>query len=503
MTQASTYGAALEAYTAHVNTDMDRFEDMLDILAELKADIAFNAVTPRSKGRELDFLRDYEDRIANELKSLFNLKFTVEMPADYFGVGVMIPAFGKQSVLDYGRLDKMMRNAPAADQHPEFRALLKKNKEALKASPGIIDFKEGRVSGGFSEMSSVLRIGAIALLGGIKPDELLSGIIHEVGHVFTFLATIHRSRATMLVLNSVAEDQFKVKGGDKLETLKVSLLDAVSSGKLPEGALTEYLKSDGTDATVIMTELNVLATKAAFAPYSDVAGDSKFCKYHMINSEQTADIFVSQMGFGLSLVRFLHKLHEIPKGKSTLVSGELNGEAAMYVHGGINAFRSLSRTIVATVGIAVFVTGLIPIGVVGATVLGLTYMAFEAAVSFYRWVFAHDRSKEHHYYEDIYGDVYTRLKNILNADIRALTELHKNKTISGKLMRARITDTKTSLALLEDLKNETGVTRKLADLFSRESRRLKHHGEFKNMLEAVASNPLYLSSIDLLYNEGK
>lgn len=168
-----------------------------------------------------------------------------------------------------------------------------------KELSGSIDRKNARVTGVFSKILNTVRIGSgLWITAKLTPEEVAAVILHEMGHVFTFMETLTQTVTLNMALGSATQALAKLdKSEQRLQliyevekTLDVKLDDAKS--------LADSKPSDIT--------FQALFLKAAMDKKLHAATNS--ATYDMRSSEFVADQFAARHGAARALFTGLDKL---------------------------------------------------------------------------------------------------------------------------------------------------------------------------------------------------
>ena len=152
---------------------------------------------------------------------------------------------------------------------------------------GTIDLQKGRVSGWYSHRPSVITMTSNFIYGRkITPIMVAAVLLHEVGHLFTYFATLHQ---TLNCAHLSAESTHEVMGANLSEINHLLTRKGVpdNTAATKEEALVKINK------VIIDREFNQFSKASALGGYDSVSW------------EQLADDYASRHGAAIGLAEFL------------------------------------------------------------------------------------------------------------------------------------------------------------------------------------------------------
>lgn len=195
----------------------------------------------------------------------------------------------------------------------------------------VVDLEKGRVSGKVTEYTSVLFLPTSLFSNSdFTPEEITAFLLHEVGHVFFSLATL----GDYVRLNYCLTEGIQVLLGKKPNKYKIQLLDRdYLEHVVDDESLAKTLEGDPTEPDLRRAVL-LGHEKQRRHQLGSSLGSSR-------RSEQTADWYVSRIGFSRPLATGLAK---ITKG----VRGNRYYRSTPH-HIGLETIKALSVVLGATV----------------------------------------------------------------------------------------------------------------------------------------------------------
>lgn len=174
----------------------------------------------------------------------------------------------------------------------DVRAFIKKSEN----KKGSIDLKNARVSGYLSKIPAYLIIDFINAEGfyALTEKELLAIMLHEIGHMFTFLEYHYRLEKTNILMLTLAESVLD-NNFEKVEYICKYKFDEKEFKKYIED--TKRTRFDYYSA-IIYLFLKEMKTQLINS------------KYDQTNSESLADSFATRFNYGANIVTALDKLHK-------------------------------------------------------------------------------------------------------------------------------------------------------------------------------------------------
>lgn len=276
----------------------------------------------------------YESRKVNAIPELFKaemgLNFSINVTDDAFGPSIISPLLDKNHVFwsEARRFDidshGMMNNYSGQSDVDEVMKLL--NTKFVK---GTVDLKRAKVTGVFEQMKFSLFIPRSHFKKRVifTSQEVAAVIMHEIGHMFTYMEFLTRMVTTNQALAGIVRSIDKTFPADKRE---IAFIKA-----------SELLEMDNNQREALMgaksqKELCCIVLDGAIQKSISELGVSL---YDVNSCEYLADQFASRMGAGRYIVSYLDKLYRdygiVPNGAETL-------------------FVSIAKTIVTIIAVLMF-----------------------------------------------------------------------------------------------------------------------------------------------------
>jgi hypothetical protein len=458
--------------------DTGRMDPLRDLVGDMRSDLLYNRLANPAIEKK------YAAEMSEVMRDLFGINITLVCPERYNNMGIIVPNFGKESTL----YSSLRNQSQVYDGDEAWKAYQKQNYAALSQDPGVIDFNAARVSGGFSKMGAFLLIDVLAFFPRLKTDELVAIILHEIGHLFEFFSTAHRTRRVMTVLNNIGIAQFRAPKAERINVLKLKLLEASRTGELPEDEVQDFLDYTGNDSYALMTRLTSLAVAATIDPDQKIPTSSKFRKLHEVSNEQTADAFVSRLGYGGALATGLTK-SSVDSKLSVVYRPSDTAQQS------VNSMIELGHI----TSLMIFGSGIIAIGlslpliigsVVGSLVLELGRHIANTVL--------HAKSRDS--IDMRYDTPLTRMVKILENEIDMLRLLHNDKNAPKNAVKAKLKEIAIVQSVIEGRSEKSSIYSIMAEFFHKGSRTIAEDLKLRNSMEALARNKLYVESIKILYS---
>lgn len=404
-----------------------------------------DAVTVFRAGRSFDAV-DYKNSIITKrVYELFNT--TVEFDnGSSFGVsnlvyaGVMPPMFDLNNpIVDEARRTFLNPSAKFED----FTRLFKKNE-----INGFVDFKNAKLGDDFSKISCMLVVSRAMMEDQRFTDLEIAAIIgHEVGHIFSYFATIVQTSYYNMLARATANEILNNED-DKLRARVVkTFLNLTGIENLN---METALETKNKDLVYIHLYNQILLNRANLTGSVSIAER---------NWERSADEFVGRLGGSEALVTALVKIH-----KDVPAVFRETGMISLPVHLALEATK---------VAFVICSPLLGPGGVIIATTL--TFSSF--------------------FKSDIYDPIEERLKTCryhLTGELRTLENVKGPKTDQA---RKRILDDISSVDdMLENIKDKPTFSDLFAKLISPNYRRNIEATEYQKSLESFLNNDLLVAA---------
>ena len=175
---------------------------------------------------------------------------------------------------------------------------LKMIAEGNGLSTGQIDLARSRVSGDFTKYLAILNVDLGMFTSGFSTEEMVALVLHEVGHLFTYLEMLDRTCSTNLVLagldatlrgSDVKKREYALRTVGRYYDLPKDVVDNAVSSTSDKSVMTVYISS---------------------AMYS-IRSQTGHSFYDMNGSEMAADQFAARHGAGRYLVTALDKMYRL------------------------------------------------------------------------------------------------------------------------------------------------------------------------------------------------
>lgn len=171
------------------------------------------------------------------------------------------------------------------------------------AAFGGVDFETGKVSGVFSKLTSEIWItkGAIEGYGQIRltSGEITGMIIHEIGHVITYFATLGQTFRTAFILDGFVRETMKVNEKEVRYKL-IREFESETGVTISDKARVAESENEGSIATVVLSDI----IESSRSQYGTTL-------YDMRSWEALSDQYAARMGCAGELASALDKLYGI------------------------------------------------------------------------------------------------------------------------------------------------------------------------------------------------
>ena len=171
------------------------------------------------------------------------------------------------------------------------------------AAFGGVDFETGKVSGVFSKLTSEIWItkGAIEGYGQIRltSGEITGMIIHEIGHVITYFATLGQTFRTAFILDGFVRETMKVNEKEVRYKL-IREFESETGVTISDKVRVAESENEGSIATVVLSDI----IESSRSQYGTTL-------YDMRSWEALSDQYAARMGCAGELASALDKLYGI------------------------------------------------------------------------------------------------------------------------------------------------------------------------------------------------
>jgi len=244
------------------------------------------------------------------IKKHTNLTFVVVMDTSRFSTPnayAIVPAIHlSSSVMD--RAKEHYKAFPELEA--EYKKVVETLKLADKSMEGSIDLKNGKVTGLFAKFPFQMVITTCLFLGdgqqglipGFKthllltPEEISAVLLHEIGHIFTYLELLYMTTSTNMALDDVVKEL----KGEKDESVRIKLIektkDKLKIKHLDSASLAKQKKGEVIQSIIL---------DAAVEDTTSLTGS---VVYEFRNSEFLADQYAVRQGAGKPLASALEKI---------------------------------------------------------------------------------------------------------------------------------------------------------------------------------------------------
>lgn len=262
-------------------------------------------------------------QFAKDLEKIIKDRFNITLkcnvkPASVLNAAAYIELLDVYHPLNKGLLDNY---GEAAAQYlanetvkPNFKRLVAGKLDRV----GGLDFKKARASGIFSQLE--YRIELLTPLFKEETDFIIAIIMHELGHIWTFMEYVHHVTYKNVIVTSIVKDFLGIKE-DTLRVEFISKINNIYGVKVPE-ELTK--QSDPKAQLVVIGDI-----------YKQMYNDFSETTYNTTSVEVLADQFASRFGLGINMIKGMSGNAFSWKGISvsillTFVSGVIFGTLASF-----------------------------------------------------------------------------------------------------------------------------------------------------------------------------
>lgn len=351
-----------------------------------------------------------------------------------------------------------------------FEESIKEQIEKMQTTPCSVDTKTGRISGGYADLSFTIVVDFLGLSKIYKftAAEIAAVIIHEVGHVFSFLHFNNK----ISIINSAIYNIYSQGNTDDINkkySVVYKELKAIDD-KVTEKQIEDMVKGNSITASIAYFDFIVRNTSVE----NLLTGLS--AKNHGFNAETVADQFAVRMGFGDSIFGALNK----STGRKFPVWVKFIAHCIVLKI--IMTVYYIAYAIIFgfLIGISVFIPGFAITAV--AIIMAFKYISDDIKDS-----------------DNTYKHKKERLQKIINETIDSLknvkdTEFKQSTIESIKIMKS----------IVKGLPNEHGAIAKVALMINKNARLEVGYSIQQDLLERIASNELFVKAVELeLQSKGK
>ncbi len=325
---------------------------------------------------------------------------------------------------------------------------------------GSVNLKEGKLAGVFTEAEAPIYMGAKFLQAWkMSPKEMAAVLLHEVGHVFTFLEYVGRTVRTNQVLAAVHKSLLNKTTRDEHKLI------LQRGGKVlvgDEGALVEL-----TDITNEQTVTTIILHKGLTTVNRNELGKVS-ANYDETSAEQLADQFATRQGLGVELSTSLEKISRHYGAPEYFFSARV-----------LEAFMSIFVSFVVPVLYMVLAAGSLGAGVVIGGVL--TVLFIYLAGDNYR-----DRT---------YDDLRVRFLRIKEDIIHRL----KDVDVPPKEAKEAIENLKKIEQVIDKTKDHKHLYTVISNFVFPGNRAAMKAADLQRDLEALAANDIFVKAKELSF----
>ena len=351
---------------------------------------------------------------------------------------------------------------------PDANRLLDKAESSKKE--GAINLKEGKVYGVFTKAESPIFMNIEKLKTyKLTAQECTAILLHEIGHVFTYLEYMTRTVRTNQALaavhrsltNNTTKDEHKI------------ILERAG-----------YLAADDDSAFIELTDIKDSQTVTTVIIHKGMNGTRKHnelgaasANYDMTASEQLADQFAARHGMGRHLTSSLEKLHQF--------SGSLE-----YNQGKRYLFMTIQLIVLSVVAIKV-ITSIITLPYAGLHGPLILYKSIATAISIYMLIFLSGDGQR----DRTYDDLRVRFLRVKEQSIQYL----KDNNISDKESKRVIEDIKQIEVAISKVKDSKLLFEIISNYVFPSNYKAMKAADLQRDLEALAANDIFVKAKELSF----
>ncbi|EGO2129144.1 hypothetical protein ITP31_003967 [Salmonella enterica] len=317
------------------------------------------------------------------------------------------------------------------------------------AAFGGVDFETGKVSGVFSKLTSEIWVtkGAIEGYGQIRltSGEITGMIIHEIGHVITYFATLGQTFRTAFILDGFVRETLKVNEKEVRYKL-IREFESETGVTISDKVRVAESENEGSIATVVLSDI----IESSRSQYGTTL-------YDMRSWEALSDQYAARMGCAGELASALDKLYGIYE--------------PMYYRG---TFKYLMVEIGKFLGVFLLITA----NALLLNILGLVIIFVYLSAS------PHQRE---------YDNPHERLVKLRNELIAQLKDKNINKERSASLLA----DIEAINRALDNVKDRHSFFEKFWLVVSPYTRRQVKMGKEIQELEQLVNNEIFVEAAKL------
>lgn len=379
-------------------------------------------------------------RIADVIKRHTNLTVQVGLDSSLQPNAYVIPP-------------KIDKNHPLIN---EWRRQFAQNTDGVNAvnfagggAVGGIDFETGKVSGVFAKLTSDIYItkGAFERYGNLvlTPSEVTAMLIHEVGHIMDYFATLGQTFRTAFILDGFVREAMKVNE----PAARFKLIKEFEEGTgvtISDKNTVSESENAGAITTVVLSDI-IESSRSQFGT----------TLYDMRSWESLSDQYAARQGCSADLATALDKLMGIYE--------------PMYYR---STFKYLMVEIAKVLGVLLLVTA----NVLLLNIVGLVIIFVMLSAS------PHERE---------YDNPHERLTKLRNELIAQL----KSKNIASERSASLLADIEVINRVMENIKDRHSFFEKFWLIISPYTRRQVKMGKEIQELEKLVNNDIFVEAAKL------
>lgn len=351
-----------------------------------------------------------------------------------------------------------------------FEESIKEQIEKMQTTPCSVDTKTGHISGGYADLSFTIVVDFLGLSKIYKftAAEIAATIIHEVGHIFSFLHFNNK----ISIINSAIYNIYSQGNTDDINkkySVVYKELKAIDD-KVTEKQIEDMVKGNSITASIAYFDFIVRNTSVE----NLLTGLS--AKNHGFNTETVADQFAVRMGFGDSIFGALNKCtgRKFPVWLKFIAYCVLMKVIITFYCFGYSIILGLLTGLYAIIpGFAVTIT---------AIIMAFKYISDDIQSSDNTYKYKKERLQK------IINETIDSLKNVRD------TEFKQSTIESIKIMKS----------IVKGLPNEHGAIAKATLMINKNARLEAGYSIQQDLLERIASNELFVKAVELeLQSKGK
>lgn len=231
--------------------------------------------------------KSFSNKLEEIIKKRFNITLDCNVKeASYINASAMVQLLDIYHPLNKGLLDVFGKSANyfLGDQivKPNFKKMVQGKIDNI----GSLDFKAVKASGIFSQLE--YKIELLTPLFERDSNFIISVILHELGHIWTFMEYVHHITFKNVIVTNIVKEFLKIKE----DTLRVEFIGKVNNIygiNVPEALAKQ---SDPKAQLVVVGDI-----------YKQMYNDFSETTYNTTSVEVLADQFASRFGLGIEIIK--------------------------------------------------------------------------------------------------------------------------------------------------------------------------------------------------------